>query len=191
MWGHGCRGLVRGRTGGVVDRETVFEALGNARRRRVLHYLLQRQRPVQLPDLSRQLAAWENGIARDEVSSDQRKRVYTALRQVHLPKLDEMDLVAFDRDSGRIAPTDRTAEIDAYLRVVPEDEITWSAFYTGLGAISAAIVLAAWGGLFPFSEVPGFAWAFAVSAAVCATGVAHQYSDRNHRIGTEGPPPDC
>jgi len=82
-----------------------------------------------------------------------------------------------------------TENVEAYLRVVPEDEITWSRFYVGLGAILGSAALLAWLGLFPFSELPGQAWGVLSGLAVLVTGIAHVVSDCRHQIGSDGAPP--
>jgi len=177
----------------TVDRELVYDALSNTRRRHVIHCLLREDRQgrdaVELADLSRRIAAWENDVAPEAVTAKQRKRVYTALRQVHLPKLDETGIVSFDPDRGTVEATETTSNVEAYLRVVPEDEITWSRFYLGLGAILGGAAVLAWVGLFPFSELPGHAWGLLSGLAVMATGIVHVLSDRRHQIGSDGPPP--
>jgi hypothetical protein len=173
----------------TVERELVYDALSNTRRRHVIHCILREGEAVELADLSRTIAAWENGVDTEAVTAKQRKRVYTALRQVHLPKLDEAGIVSFDPDRGTVEATAATSNVEAYLRVVPDDEITWSRFYVGLGAILGAVTLFGWLGLFPFSELPGHAWGVLSGLAVTATGVAHVVSDRRHQIGSDGPPP--
>lgn len=173
----------------AVDREVVYETLSNTRRRHVIHFLLQCEERVELSDLSRRIAAWENDVPFEEVTAKQRKRVYTALRQVHLPKLDDAGIVSFDRDRGTVEATEATPNVEAYLRVVPENEITWSRFYVGLGTIIGCVTLLGWLGLFPFSELPGYVWGILSGAVVTTTGVAHVVSDRRHQIGSDGPPP--
>jgi len=174
----------------TVDRELVYDALSNTRRRHVIHCILQEEGRVELADLSRTIAAWENDVAAEAVTAKQRKRVYTALRQVHLPKLDETGIVSFDPDRGTVEATGATTNVEAYLRVVPEDEITWSRFYVGLGAILGTVTLLGWVGLFPFGELPGHAWGVLSGLAVMATGIVHVVSDRRHQIGSDGPPPE-
>jgi hypothetical protein len=173
----------------TVDRELVYDALSNTRRRHVIHCVLREEGSVELAELSRTIAAWENDVATEAVTAKQRKRVYTALRQVHLPKLDEAGIVSFDPDRGTVEATAATSNVEAYLRVVPDDEITWSRFYVGLGAILGTVALLAWLGLFPFSELPDHAWGVISGLAVMVTGIAHVVSDRRHQIGGDGSPP--
>lgn len=88
-------------------------------------------------DLSRLVAAWENGIQPNEVTSVQRKRVYTALHQTHLPRLDECGVVSYDCDRGTTAATDRLDVFEPYLHQSDDDRRTWHHYYAivGVGAI--------------------------------------------------------
>jgi len=51
-------------------------------------------------DIAEQLAAWENDVEIPEVTYKQRKRVYTALHQSHLPKLAGGDSSITSRTAG-------------------------------------------------------------------------------------------
>ncbi|MFC7046607.1 hypothetical protein ACFQH6_15405 [Halobacteriaceae archaeon GCM10025711] len=55
--------------------------------------------------MSRQIAAWENGISADQVSSKQRRRVYTALHQTHLPRMVRQGVIEYDQNSKVIELT--------------------------------------------------------------------------------------
>jgi len=74
--------------------DRVFTLLRNRRRRLVLEYLRDCESTTQ-SDLARHVAAVENGISEDAVTSTQRKRVYVSLYQAHLPKLDEFGAISF------------------------------------------------------------------------------------------------
>lgn len=174
----------------ALGHEAAYEVLSNARRRHVIHYLLQRDCPVAIRDLSRQVAAWENGIDPDDVTSQQRKRVYTALHQSHLPKLVDTGVVDYDKARGTIAPTDRVADLRVYMEVVPEHEIPWSVYYTGLGLVLGGAALIAALGVFPFDLLSGFGWAGLTAALFVISGLVHTYTSRQHELGSEGPPPE-
>ena len=174
----------------ALGRQQAYEVLSNTRRRHVIHYLLQQDEPVTLRDLSRQVAAWENRIEPEAVSSKQRKRVYTALHQSHLPKLDTCGVVDYDTDRGIIAPTDRVTDLRVYMEVVPENEIPWSVYYTGVGLIMGAAALLASFGLFPFDQLSGFAWAGLTATRVVVSGLVHVYTSRQQALGSLGPPPE-
>ncbi|SNZ18255.1 hypothetical protein SAMN06269185_3310 [Natronoarchaeum philippinense] len=66
---------------------------------------------VGLGDLARVVAARENDKQPSEITSDERKRVYVALYQVHLPKLESMGAIACNDSHDAIVPTPETAGI--------------------------------------------------------------------------------
>lgn len=82
--------------------DELFQALGNRRRRRVIHALEGGTRD--LGALARAIAAVENDITTGEVNAQQRKRVYISLYQSHLEKLDEWNVVEWDAQAQTIAP---------------------------------------------------------------------------------------
>ncbi|MBB6647620.1 DUF7344 domain-containing protein [Halobellus ruber] len=171
-----------------LSTEVIFTTLSNRRRRYVLHYLAQVGESVRIRDLSEQIAAWENRIDRPAVTPKQRKRVYTALHQTHLPMMDRLGVVAYDRDRGTIATTEHLDTFEIYLDVVPRDDIPWSQFYLALGAVFSALVVVAALGFPPFSSVGGFGYALAVAAAFTVAGGIHTLRGRRTRVGTTAAP---
>lgn len=88
-----------------------FEILKNNRRRIVLEYLQQQDDPVELSALADHVTAIENDTDVDSITSSERKRVYVALYQFHLPKMAGMDIIEYDQDRGLISLTDRGASL--------------------------------------------------------------------------------
>ena len=186
----GQRALAGGSTDGVSQPEA-FDVLSARRRRHVLHYLLQRGSTVDLRDLSERLAAWENGVREEAVTYKQRMRVYTALRQTHLPKMDEAGIVEFDKDRSTVSLTDQGTDLEVYLDVVPHDDIPWSRYYLGLSALSAGFLLLVGLGVFPFGLLSGLQAAAVSTVLFAASSVGHAYRASRTKLGREGPPPDA
>lgn len=136
----------------------IFDVLSNPRRRHVVRVLEQQGGAVSLDALARRVAAAENDISRDEVSYHQRKRVYTALQQGHLPTMDDCGIIAFDRDRGIIAPTDGLADVERYLDAVRGDGSSQNDYSVAVSAIAVAAIVAAWVGAWPFSLLAWFHW---------------------------------
>ena len=136
-----------------------FDLLSNHRRRYALHYLQQCGQEVALGELTDQVAAWENGVDVDAVSPAQRKRVYTSLQQVHLPRMDDFDVVEFDDRKGRVRMGAAAEHLDVYLEIVTGNDIPWSTFYLSLVAVNAGLLGGAMLGLPVLSAVPGIGWA--------------------------------
>lgn len=89
-----------------ISEDDVYTVLKNERRRRVLRVLDRDGGVSTLSTLAEQIAGWENGIDPAGLGAQQRKRVYIALYQRHLPRMDDVDVVEFDQRSGRVTLTD-------------------------------------------------------------------------------------
>lgn len=85
--------------------DIVFEVLKNPRRRKVLEYLSKEETTVSLGELADYVTAKENDTTVDAITSTERKRVYVALYQFHLPKMDDIGLIDFNKDRGRVTLT--------------------------------------------------------------------------------------
>jgi hypothetical protein len=162
--------------------------LSNQRRRYVIHYMKRNPGPIRIRDLAQQVAAWENGIEVEELTYKQRKRVYTSLHQTHLPKLNDADVVEYDRDRGTITLASGAAELDIYLDVVSENDIPWSDFYLGLSAVALALAVAAWANVAPLSLVPDVGYVLVVALLFTAASLVHAYHTRQTQVGgTDSP----
>ncbi|WP_254824348.1 DUF7344 domain-containing protein [Haloglomus halophilum] len=171
----------------VIAPETVFEVLSNERRRYVLHHLKATRERVSVRELSEQVAAWENGIEVAAVTPKERKRVYTALHQTHLPKMAEVGVIDYDRDRGTLELTAAIEAFDIYLEIVPERELSWSELSLALSSFSAALVAAVALGVYPFTLLPDIAYAAVIAAGWFVVGVAHTYVQRSERLGGGDP----
>ena len=170
--------------------EVIFTTLSNRRRRYTLHYLRQADGSVTIRDLSRQLAAWENRVDRRDVTPKQRKRVYTALHQTHLPMMTRVGAVVYDRDRGTVTITEDLQAFNICLDVVPQGDVPWSQFYLALGGVLSALVVVAAVGVAPFSYIGGFEYAMFVAATVTLVGCVHTLRDRRTLVGTASTPLD-
>jgi hypothetical protein len=156
-----------------VGTETLFEVLGNRRRRHVIDVLRQRGGRVALDRLAEEVAARENGLDRTEISAVQRKRVYTALQQTHLPKMDNADVLTFDKTAGTVAPSAAIDEFTVYLDVVPPRRLPRGAIYLGLAGLSTLVALGVWFDLPPVARVTPLVW-IGVVIATFAVVAGHQ-----------------
>ena len=173
-----------------VSEDEVFEVLANRRRRHTLHAIAgEENRTHELGELSERVAAWENEIDVAEVSYDERKRVYTALQQSHLPRLDEAGLVEFDKDRGVVEPTPALADVDLYLDVVRGKEIPWNEYYLGLSAFSLVVLAALWTDLLPTDGVPLLAYPTVLVAMFAVSAGYHAYVNRKYRFRNLERPP--
>jgi predicted transcriptional regulator len=174
----------------AISHNDCFDLLSNHRRRYVLHYLQGNGEEASLGELADTIAAWENGVDPDEVSYDERKRVYTSLQQVHLPRMDDLGVVEFDDRAGVVEPGPAAADLDVDLEVVHSRDVPWSLFYTGGAVLNAVLVAGALAGIPPLSAVSPLGWAVFVLTTFLVSSFVHLYLTRTEmRLGaTERPP---
>lgn len=168
-------------------RGEIFDLLSNHRRRYAIHYCKLEEDPVTLSDLAEQVAAWEEEKTVEELTSAERKRVYTSLQQTHLPTLDRAGMVEFD--NGTVELTERADELDVYLDVVPGDSIPWGVYYLGVSGLALAMLAGLWAGVVPTDTVSTLAWATLIVAVYAVSAVFHVYQNRMYRLGEMETPP--
>lgn len=173
-----------------ITHDECFDLLSNHRRRYALHYLQQNGSAATLGELSEHVAAWENETAVDDLSYDERKRVYTSLQQVHLPRMDEADVVRFDDREGVIEIGPAADDLDVYLEIVQGRDVPWSVFYFGLAVMNALVVGAFAIGLWPVALLPEIGLSVFVVTAFLVVSLAHLYITRAEmRLGDGETPP--
>jgi DNA-binding transcriptional ArsR family regulator len=127
--------------------DQIFELLKNTRRRRVLKFLRENGGETTLSEVAEHIAALENDTTVKAINSAQRKRVYVGLYQCHLPKMDDADVVIFDKNRGTIELGPNVEQLEPYLE--PPEDREWHKLYMGVTLGSLA--------LFGYSQVAGSA----------------------------------
>ena len=165
----------------------IFHLLSNQRRRYTIHYCKREDEPVTLGDLAEHVAAWERDKEVEELTSAERKRVYTSLQQSHLPTLERANIIEFD--DRTIELTDEAAELEVYLDIVPGDSIPWGVYYLGLTVIGSVVMGGLWLEVIPTEAVPELGWATLVFALFAVSAVVHVVQNRRMRLGEMEKPP--
>lgn len=141
---------------GNLTKDKIFHILQTQRRRHALRYLKEHDNPVEMRDLAEQVAAWENDTTVQALASDERQRVYIALYQSHLPKLDSEGIIEYNKSRGIVERGDLADEFDPYLEPSVESETSeteidvesendrWFSYYRWATAVSAGTFAAAW-----------------------------------------------
>lgn len=170
------------RQDGTLSRDDVFDVLYNERRRDVLDYLRDNGGEATVSDLAEYIAAMENDTTVQQLSSSERKCVYVGLYQNHLPMMDDVGVVDYDKNRGTVELRDCMPQLRPYLDEAADsaDEPLRIAWPVGLAVV---MVL----GLFDagiLGAVPNFSWAalgvvglFVV--AVSAEGAAQRSDARS------------
>ncbi|WP_449404318.1 DUF7344 domain-containing protein [Halalkalicoccus subterraneus] len=136
----------------------MFHVLQNERRRRVLQYLSDTEGPVDMRDIAEQVAAWEHDTTVQQLTSDQRQRVYIALYQSHLPKLADFDLITYNRNRGVVERTALADEVAQYLdpngaNDHSDGNTTWTRYYGGTTLVSIGLIALTALGILPFTSI--------------------------------------
>ena len=142
-----------------LSEDDLFEVLYNARRRVVINYLLDHDGAATTSDLAEHIAANENDVPVNQLSSTQRKRVYVGLYQNHLPKMANLGVIDYDKHRGTVKLRDVADQLEPYLGEVSHKE-GWSFKVLGLVAIAGIIV----GGSLnagPAASLPDIVWPIA------------------------------
>ncbi|WP_435114995.1 DUF7344 domain-containing protein [Halolamina sp. C58] len=150
--------------GDSFERDIAYSLLSSRRRRNVLHALYEAEGESTVADLARQLAAWETDQTPATISSKERKRSYTALRQTHLPKLAKHGLVEYDANRGTVRLTDSGRRFRPYLwGPVEHGGVLGLALTAACSAVVVALL--AWAGVAPFALLGGYQLAGVVALA--------------------------
>lgn len=123
----------------ALTSDDIFEILSNHRRRMVLYQLQEVGTPIAVNELAEHVAAMENEVSVDELTSQQRKRVYVSLYQTHLPKMAQMSLIEYDQEEGLVALTSRSPDINRYLGEGQASQRPWRLPAMALGVLVVAI----------------------------------------------------
>lgn len=154
---------------GVTEfsKDDIFHILQNERRRNVLRYLADVEGQVEMRDVAEQVAAWEHNTTLESLTSVERQRVYIALYQSHLPKLDKMGVIDYNQSRGIVVRCPEADQLTRYLEVDDEEEAAdedaehaWENYYFGLSGVGTALL-----GLTAF-EVSMFATLSPIAAGV-------------------------
>ncbi len=168
-----------------ISQSDVFDVLSNPRRRFVLYYLREIDETVELNELAKAIAAWENDTDESELTDQDRKRVYVSLYQTHIPKLTDVGLVEYDQDSGTVHLTDRTSVIDDYL-TDSQSTVPWHYLYLGLSVAGALAFGLVWLEVGAFATIPLLVVGGLLVAGFLVLSVAHYLSTARQHI--EMPP---
>lgn len=161
--------------------DDAFEILSNGRRRAVIHYLHEQDGEAHLSDIADHIASWEYGVDRDEINSNQRRRVYISLYQTHLPKLAEYGVVEYDDDEKTVTLTRRVAAVDRFLYIDDREPSRWWLAYVGLATVAAILVAVSWVDGPAFSAVTNEVLALLIAGGFILLSVVHYAAIRVRR----------
>jgi len=162
-----------------LEKGEIFELLSNHRRRYTIRFC-QENGSATLSELAEHIAALEQHKSPAEITSSERKRVYTSLQQTHLDRLEDAGMIRYDGD--RIELTEQAEKLEVYLDIVPEGSVPWSVYYLGLSLLAAVVVATAWVGFLPTGVLGEPVVMTGIVLVYGASAVAHVIYDRRYRL---------
>lgn len=152
-----------------LSKDDIFHVLQNGRRRRVLQYLADTDGSIDMREVAEQVAAWEHDTTIQQLTSDQRQRVYIALYQSHLPKLADFGLITYNQSRGIVEQTPLADQATRYLED-PEDDkeqsgvaVEWIRYYAGATVTSILLISAVWLDIVSFIGLSSFGLAVIIT----------------------------
>ncbi|WP_135826572.1 DUF7344 domain-containing protein [Halorussus ruber] len=163
-----------------LDPSEIHNVLRNDRRRHAIQHLRDTDGPLSVDTLAEHIASVETG--EDPPPRDVRKSVYVSLHQTHLPKLDELGIVDYDQREQMLELRDRAEQVEVYMEVVSEGDISWATYYLGVSALGALTLLAVQFDMLFVSSFGVEFWAWYFLALVGLSASYHWYLERKQRI---------
>jgi hypothetical protein len=185
----------------ALTRDEMFHILQCRRRRLVLKYLQEHDTPAKMTDITEKIAAVEHDTTVAALKSQERQRVYIALYQSHLPKLDEEGVIEYQQNRGIVERTALTDSFDRYLDEEPSmreaeetpehrpvetddrssaaSDTSWPTTYAGGAGLALALLVSIYANL-PNTPIPsgvGIAIAAITVVALVAAGTMRRSSD--------------
>lgn len=170
--------------------DELYDVFANKRRRYAAHYLQQVEGQADLGEIAEQIAAWEYKKDIHQVTSDERKYVYSALQQRHLPKMHDIGLIEFDKRDATVEPTAVLDEIDVYAEVVESGDVPWGVYFPILALVQSVLLTSAGFDLALLTVFSDFEWAFIFVFSSLVSSLAFLYDTRRMRLGGSGAPPE-
>ena len=111
------------------------------------------------------VASRENETTVEEVTDEERQRVYISLYQTHLPKLESAGLVQYDEEERNVTLVSDVAD-RGFFWMQPEATRSWTRYYGTLGVLGWVLIVGLWTGLPVFTLLSWAAVAIFVSTAL-------------------------
>lgn len=148
--------------------------LGNDRRLRVVHSLVEGDEETTTRALATRIAEAEASAEPDTTADDLYKSVYVSLQQTHLPKLAKHGIVTYDSEANTVRPGPRLDEARVYVQPQTEDQRDLPPALGLVAALGLVVVLAAQVGVPVVAAVSPAVWATLSLVAVLAVVVARR-----------------
>ena len=173
-----------------ISQDELLTMLSNQRRRFAIHCLKQQsQTELTVTELAEQVASWENDKEINQLTQKERKRVRSALRQFHLPKMADGGFIEYDSARSTVCLTKTTENANIYIDSLTGREIPWGMYYLGFSAVSIVCLLGLWFELYPLTLLPPIVYGVFFVTALSVSSIGHFYDNYYRmRLGARDKP---
>jgi len=151
-----------------LSKSDIFGILQNDRRRCVLE-VLRNKGNQSVRSLSEEIARLETGA--EEPKSSIRKSVYVSLIQTHIPKMESLGVVTYDKEKDSVELLPASRNFDVYMETVKKGDIPWSQYYLGVSILAIIGSLTIFAGFIKW--ISSSQWMFFVSLIFLVSSIAH------------------
>lgn len=151
-----------------LSQSDIFGILQNDRRRHVLQ-ILRTQGSQSVRSLSEEIARLE--AETEDPKSSVRKSIYVSLLQTHIPKMESLEIINYDREHDAVELLPAARNFDIYMETVKKGDIPWSQFYMGISTLAIFGSVTIFSGLIKW--VSSSEWMLFTSAVFFASSLVH------------------
>jgi len=116
-----------------LSKNEIFGVLQNDRRRYILE-ILREEGNQSIRSLSEKIAYLETGT--EDIKSNIRKSIYISLLQTHIPKMESLGIITYNREEDNVKLLPESKIFDVYIETVKKGDITWSQYYLGMSILA-------------------------------------------------------
>jgi len=156
-----------------LSKSDIFGVLQNDRRRCVLESL-RRQGGQSVRSLSEEIARAESQT--EEPKSNVRKSIYVSLLQTHIPKMESLGIITYNREQDIVELLPASQDFNVYMETVKKGDIPWSQFYLGLSTLAVVGSLTIFSGLTQW--ISSFQWMLFTSIIFFVSSATHLHHVR-------------
>lgn len=124
-----------------LSESEIFELLENARRRHVIRYMQENDGAATLDEVVDYVAATENDVRPEDLTTAQRRRVHVSLTQAHLPKMDAAGVVDYHDDRKVVERSAAATSVETYLAEESRTIRPWLVYYAVLSLAAIGCVV--------------------------------------------------
>lgn len=161
----------------------IHDVLRNERRQHVIEILQAAGDRMEARELATQIAEAEAGESPPPANI--RQSVHVALHQTHLPKLDELGIVAYDTQSKHVDLLERGEDMAVYMESVGQYAITWGELYLGVSVVGLLSIVAAEVGVPGLASIGSLPLAIGAFIAIVSAAIYQTVTSRRsilHRL---------